>query len=146
MKYYITQQGLEFVNEISAAKGGEVAGRVLASAAKASEDATKAAEYKQEKDTGLERPRGRAGMPTVITPREAAKRGHHKKKWEQADRIKRNFQLRAKHQPPQTDAKDKDQTETQVTNKFAVAKNSAIRQPSPARPLPKFTSSSKKEK
>jgi len=145
MKYYITQQGLEFVNEISAAKGGKVAGRILASAAKASDDARKAAEYKHEKDTGAPRP----NRPTIITPREAAKRDHHKKKWEQADRIKRNFQLRAKYQPPQTDAKDKDQTETQVTNKFAVAKNSSnsfIRQPSPARPLPKFTSSPTKEK
>ena len=49
MKYYITQQGLEFVNEISAKYAGTIAGNVVRRAKKAEKAASDTAAYKMQR-------------------------------------------------------------------------------------------------
>ena len=49
MKYYITQQGLEFVNEISAKYAGTIAGNVVRRARNAETTARDTADYKSKR-------------------------------------------------------------------------------------------------
>ena len=121
MKYYITQQGLEFVNEISAKYAGTIAGNVVRRAKKAEKAASDTAAYKKGKAELKAKRKG--PVFTSTDPNVAKATKHVIKKEAQSDRIRAKLALRAKYKKVAPENDPKNRTEKQTKEVFDAAKN-----------------------
>tara|TARA_R110000751_G_scaffold66292_3_gene135439 strand:+ start:141 stop:629 length:489 start_codon:yes stop_codon:yes gene_type:complete len=121
MKYYITQQGLDLLNEVSAKYAGTIAGNVVRRARNAETTARDTAAYKSKSAEIKSKRKG--PVFTSTDPNVAKTTKHVLKKEAQSDRIRAKLALRAKYKKVAPENDPKNRTETQTKAVFDAAKD-----------------------